>query len=159
MYYHNCHFFFLCYSVDLKLGTSHLLHSVQYFSSCCGEWDFFPGEERSKESSSGGGEIAGEKENKEVLVDGGNDGKLEKEVVVPEESLQVLWDDGYGKKTVKDFIDGAKEMIMPGDAGPPRWFCPPDCGKPLKDSPVLLYCPGIDSVGLGLTLHHKALGK
>ncbi|KAJ4836959.1 hypothetical protein Tsubulata_037672 [Turnera subulata] len=96
-----------------------------------------------KSSSSGGkvvsGEIAGEKESKEVLVDGGNDeGKLEKEVVAPEENLQALWDDGYGEKTVKDFIDGAKEMIKLDDAGPPRWFCPPDCGQPLKDSPGLI---------------------
>uniref|UniRef100_A0A2P2K8W7 Acyltransferase-like protein At1g54570ic n=1 Tax=Rhizophora mucronata TaxID=61149 RepID=A0A2P2K8W7_RHIMU len=33
------------------------------------------------------------------------------------------------------------------------------CGKPLKNSPLLLFLPGVDGVGLGLTLHHKALGK
>ncbi|KAJ6434309.1 hypothetical protein OIU84_017921 [Salix udensis] len=32
-------------------------------------------------------------------------------------------------------------------------------GNPLKDSPILLFCPGIVGVGLALTLHHKALGK
>ncbi|XP_061946666.1 phytyl ester synthase 1, chloroplastic-like isoform X2 [Populus nigra] len=72
--------------------------------------------------------------------------------------LDVLWDDGYGTKTAKDFFEGAKEMIRP-DGGPPRWFCPTECGQPLKDSPILLFCPGIVGVGLGLTLHHKALGK
>ncbi|XP_061945218.1 phytyl ester synthase 1, chloroplastic-like [Populus nigra] len=72
--------------------------------------------------------------------------------------LEPLWDDGYGTKTIKDYFDGAKEMIRP-DGGPPRWFCPIECGQPLKSSPTLLYLPGVDGVGLGLTLHHKALGK
>ncbi|KAF9670049.1 hypothetical protein SADUNF_Sadunf13G0028100 [Salix dunnii] len=72
--------------------------------------------------------------------------------------LDVLWDDGYGTKTVKDYFEEAKEMIRP-DGGPPRWFCPTECGKPLQDSPILLFCPGIVGVGLALTLHHKALGK
>ncbi|XP_052302337.1 phytyl ester synthase 1, chloroplastic-like [Populus trichocarpa] len=72
--------------------------------------------------------------------------------------LEPLWDDGYGTKTIKDYFDGAKEMIRP-DGGPPRWFCPIECGQPLKSSPTLLFLPGVDGVGLGLTLHHKALGK
>lgn len=72
--------------------------------------------------------------------------------------LDVLWDDGYGTKTVKDYFEEAKEMIRP-DGGPPRWFCPVECGQPLKDSPVLLFCPGLDGVGSALALHHKALGK
>jgi hypothetical protein len=55
--------------------------------------------------------------------------------------LELLWDDGHGTKTVKDYLDGAKEIIKP-DGGPPRWFCPAECGKPLKDSPVLLFLPG-----------------
>ncbi|KAF2287917.1 hypothetical protein GH714_003204 [Hevea brasiliensis] len=45
------------------------------------------------------------------------------------------------------------------DGGPPRWFCPLECGQPRKNSPTLLFLPGMDGVGLGLTLHHKALGK
>ncbi|KAI3707659.1 hypothetical protein L6452_26286 [Arctium lappa] len=48
---------------------------------------------------------------------------------------------------------------MKPDGGPPRWFCPISCGRPLKDSPVLLYLPGLDGLGLGLILHEKALGK
>lgn len=43
--------------------------------------------------------------------------------------------------------------------GPPRWFSPLDCGSPIKDSPLLLYLPGIDGVGLGLIKHHKRLGR
>ncbi|CAI0384385.1 unnamed protein product [Linum tenue] len=74
------------------------------------------------------------------------------------EDMDVLWDDGYGTKTVKDYLIASKDMIRP-DGGPPRWFCPVECGEPLKDSPILLFLPGTDGVGLGLTLHHKALGK
>ncbi|KAJ6413858.1 hypothetical protein OIU84_006629 [Salix udensis] len=103
-------------------------------------------------------------EKRDGLVDGGN-GRLkytrvEKKRVkdVISNDLEVLWDDGYGTKTVRDYLEGAKEIIKP-DGGPPRWFCPVECGQPLKDSPILLFCPGIDGVGLGLTLHHKALGK
>ncbi|KAL9356231.1 hypothetical protein Peur_049484 [Populus x canadensis] len=100
----------------------------------------------------------------EGLIDGGN-GRLkytrvEKKRVkdVISNDLEVLWDDGFGTKTVRDYLEGAKEIIKP-DGGPPRWFCPVECGQPLKDSPILLFFPGIDGVGLGLTLHHKALGK
>ncbi|CAI0432370.1 unnamed protein product [Linum tenue] len=74
------------------------------------------------------------------------------------EDMDVLWDDGYGTKTVKDYLIASKDMIRQ-DGGPPRWFCPVECGQPLEDSPVLLFLPGTDGVGLGLTLHHKALGK
>ncbi|KAG5549362.1 hypothetical protein RHGRI_014643 [Rhododendron griersonianum] len=106
----------------------------------------------------------GGKERIGSLVDLGN-GKLSSSAGVNEkgedvvlEKLEVLWDDGYGSKTVKDYLDNAKDMIKP-DGGPPRWFCPVECGRPLKDSPVLLFLPGMDGLGLGLTLHHKALGK
>ena len=72
----------------------------------------------------------------------------------PEKTIGVLID-GYGSKTLKDY---AKEIIKP-DGGPPRWFCPVECGRPLKDSPVLLFLLGMDGLGLGLILHHKALGR
>ncbi|CAK7340888.1 unnamed protein product [Dovyalis caffra] len=107
---------------------------------------------------------SGEKEKSGALIDGGNNGRLkpriEKKWVKDAifKDLELLWDDGYGTKTVKDYLDGAKEVIKP-DGGPPRWFCPAECGQPLKNSPVLLFLPGLDGVGLGLTLHHKALGK
>ncbi|XP_071933401.1 phytyl ester synthase 1, chloroplastic isoform X1 [Coffea arabica] len=74
------------------------------------------------------------------------------------EILQPLWDDGFGTQTFKDYLEIAKDIVRP-DYGPPRWFCPIECGCPLKDSPVLLYLPGLDGLGLGLILQHKALGK
>ncbi|KDP23610.1 hypothetical protein JCGZ_23443 [Jatropha curcas] len=103
-----------------------------------------------------------EKEEGRALIDGGN-GRLKtrvekKWVKDVTKDLEVLWDDGYGTNTVKDYLGVAKEMIRP-DGGPPRWFCPVECGQPLEDSPTLLFLPGMDGVGLGLTLHHKALGK
>ncbi|XWS58289.1 hypothetical protein CRYUN_Cryun08bG0021100 [Craigia yunnanensis] len=104
------------------------------------------------------GSEMGEKEKKKSLLDGGSGrfkSRIEKKMV---KELEVLWDDGFGTNTVKDYLDAAKDMIMP-DGGPPRWFCPVECGRPIKDSPVLLFLPGLDGVGMGLILHHKALGK
>ncbi|KAJ9180156.1 hypothetical protein P3X46_008435 [Hevea brasiliensis] len=115
----------------------------------------------------------GHKEKNGALIDGGTRVEEERAVIngengrlksilekkkVKDFSLEVFWDDGYGTKTVKDYFHVAKEMIMP-DGGPPRWFCPLECGQPRKNSPTLLFLPGMDGVGLGLTLHHKALGK
>lgn len=57
------------------------------------------------------------------------------------EKLEVLWDDGFGTQSGKDFFKSAMDFIKP-DGGPPRWFCPISCGTPLKDSPLLLYLPG-----------------
>ncbi|KAI3690044.1 hypothetical protein L2E82_48019 [Cichorium intybus] len=76
---------------------------------------------------------------------------------IPEE-LEPLWDDGYGTQTAKDYAYIAMDLIK-SDGGPPRWFCPIACGTPLKDSPILLYIPGIDGTGTGLVVHEKALGK
>ncbi|KAI3464043.1 hypothetical protein Pfo_020706 [Paulownia fortunei] len=45
------------------------------------------------------------------------------------------------------------------DGGPPRWFSPLECGCRSTGSPLLIFLPGIDGVGLGLTLHHKRLGE
>lgn len=58
------------------------------------------------------------------------------------EKLEPFWDDGYGTETVKDYFDAVQDMIKP-DGGPPRWFTPIACGRPLKDSPILLFLPGI----------------
>lgn len=57
------------------------------------------------------------------------------------EELKVLYDDGYGLNTVKDYLYAARDVIKP-DGGPPRWFCPVDCGRPVKDSPTLFFLPG-----------------
>ncbi|CAA2989926.1 acyltransferase At1g54570, chloroplastic [Olea europaea subsp. europaea] len=89
---------------------------------------------------------------------GSNVEEKKREKVSEEEKLEPLWDDGYGTQSVKDYLDLAKEIIKP-DGGPPRWFTPISCGPPLKDSPILLFLPGMDGLGLGLILHHKSLGK
>ncbi|KAL8238905.1 hypothetical protein R6Q59_015472 [Mikania micrantha] len=72
--------------------------------------------------------------------------------------LKPLWDDGYGTRSVKDYLETAMDLIR-SDGGPPRWFCPVACGAPVKDSPVLLYLPGMEGTGAGLAVHEKALGK
>ncbi|RWR94688.1 Diacylglycerol acyltransferase [Cinnamomum micranthum f. kanehirae] len=74
------------------------------------------------------------------------------------EELGLLYDDGFGSESVIDYLDVARELIRP-DGGPPRWFCPVECGRPIRGSPLLLFLPGLDGVGLGLILHHKSLGK
>lgn len=57
------------------------------------------------------------------------------------ETLEPLWDDGYGTYTVRDYFNMSKDIVK-SDGGPPRWFSPVACGCPLKDSPVLLFLPG-----------------
>ncbi|CAK7328372.1 unnamed protein product [Dovyalis caffra] len=46
-----------------------------------------------------------------------------------------------------------------GDGGPPRWFSPLECGSRSDNSPLLLFLPGIDGTGLGLSTQHNSLGK
>ncbi|CAO2208165.1 unnamed protein product [Urochloa humidicola] len=73
--------------------------------------------------------------------------------------LEALYDDGFGGVTVKDYFAAAK-AVSRDDGGPPRWFSPVECGRPaVDDAPPLLFLPGTDGVGMGLTLHHKSLGK
>lgn len=60
---------------------------------------------------------------------------------VDRKNLEPLWDDGYGNRTVKDYLELAKEFIKT-DGGPPRWFCPVECGEPMDNAPVLLFLPG-----------------
>jgi hypothetical protein len=53
------------------------------------------------------------------LIDGGNNGNLkhgvekrwEKDAILKD--LEILWDDRYGTKTVKDYLDGAREIVKP----------------------------------------------
>lgn len=72
--------------------------------------------------------------------------------------LSVLYDDGFGAASVKDYFAAAKEIVRP-DGGPPRWFCPVEAGQPINDAPVLFFLPGVDGTGMGLVMHHKSLGK
>ncbi|XP_026461091.1 acyltransferase-like protein At1g54570, chloroplastic [Papaver somniferum] len=65
--------------------------------------------------------------------------------------------------SVKDYLERSIDLIKP-DGGPPRWFSPVESnssggGVRFEDSPLLLYLPGLDGVGLGLIMHHQRLGK
>ncbi|XP_047082741.1 phytyl ester synthase 1, chloroplastic-like isoform X2 [Lolium rigidum] len=72
--------------------------------------------------------------------------------------LEVLCDDGFGSVTMKDYLEAVRTMPI-DDGGPPRWFCPVECGRPVVNSaPLLLFLPGTDGVGMELILHHKSLG-
>ena len=55
--------------------------------------------------------------------------------------IEMMWDDGFGTASMKDYLDNAKDMVKP-DGGPPRWFCPVESGPPLEGSPTLLFLPG-----------------
>ncbi|KAB1202776.1 hypothetical protein CJ030_MR8G022184 [Morella rubra] len=118
----------------------------------------------SSDSVVNGISIVGGRERTRTSKDQGNgrlSSKVEEKKRVEDnvlETLEPLWDDGYGTQTVRDYFDMATDIVKP-DGGPPRWFCPVICGCPLKDSPLLLFLPGMDGTGLGLVLHHKALGK
>ncbi|CAL1398523.1 unnamed protein product [Linum trigynum] len=68
-------------------------------------------------------------------------------------------------KTVKDYFVEAKGLIQStardGGGHHPRWISPAEdgCGSPPPDSPLFLYLPGIDGVGLGLIRQHHNLCK
>ncbi|EHA8588340.1 acyltransferase-like protein, chloroplastic [Cocos nucifera] len=71
---------------------------------------------------------------------------------------KLLDDSEIEPRGVKDYIDWSRDLVRP-DGGPPRWFSPLECGPCEKGSPLLLFLPGIDGVGLGLIRHHQRLGK
>lgn len=73
-------------------------------------------------------------------------------------SLEVLYNDGSGTESVKDYLEASREIIR-DDGGPPRWFCPLECGQPIQGAPLLLFLPGMDGTGFGLILHHRSLGR
>ncbi|KAG6438423.1 hypothetical protein SASPL_103366 [Salvia splendens] len=64
-----------------------------------------------------------------------------------------------GSSSLRNYFDQCRELISRSDDGPPRWFSPIGCRSRLKDSPLLLYLPGVDGVGLGLMMEHERLGK
>ena len=60
--------------------------------------------------------------------------------------LDALYDDGFGGVTVKDYFAAAR-AVSRDDGGPPRWFCPVECGRPAVDAaPLLLFLPGTRSL-------------
>ncbi|GAB4835945.1 hypothetical protein Ancab_000864 [Ancistrocladus abbreviatus] len=147
-----------CLQINSGIGQRHV---GRVFSSLgSGESSGLP----SESFMSNGAPVVKEKEKIGYGIDGGNGhmgfrvGQKKRGEDVATEKLDALWDDGFGTTSMKDYLDAAKEMIKP-DGGPPRWFCPVECGCPLKDSPLLLFLPGMDGVGLGLIMHHKPLGK
>ncbi|VAI43233.1 unnamed protein product [Triticum turgidum subsp. durum] len=82
-----------------------------------------------------------------------------KKQAAEESQLEVLYDDGFGSVTMKDYWEAVRAMPR-DDGGPPRWFCPVECGRPVVDrAPLLLFLPGTDGVGMELILHHQSLGK
>nr|XP_025881249.1 acyltransferase-like protein At1g54570, chloroplastic isoform X5 [Oryza sativa Japonica Group] len=81
---------------------------------------------------------------------------------VQEVGLEALYDDGFGEATVRDYFDALRATPLDGGGGggPPRWFCPVECGPPAVHAPpLLLFLPGIDGVGMELIMQHKSLGK
>jgi hypothetical protein len=71
----------------------------------------------------------------------------EEEVTVPKEEerpagLETLYDDGFESVTVNGYFAAAR-AVSRDDGGPPRWFCPVECGRPaVEDAPLLLFLPG-----------------
>ncbi|KAM3364140.1 hypothetical protein P3S68_018994 [Capsicum galapagoense] len=62
---------------------------------------------------------------------------------------------------MKGYLEWSKDMMI-ADGGPPRWFSPLDCAPPPpigNFSPLLLYLPGIDGLGIGLIKHHTRLAR
>ncbi|KAA0060337.1 acyltransferase-like protein [Cucumis melo var. makuwa] len=62
------------------------------------------------------------------------------------------------RRSLNDYFEQSVELIR-SDNGPPRWFSPLESGSRIDNSPLLLFLPGIDGVGLGLIKHHQRLGK
>ncbi|XP_024046197.1 acyltransferase-like protein At3g26840, chloroplastic isoform X6 [Citrus clementina] len=95
-----------------------------------------------------------EKNSSELEADTKQRIKLEKYSSESEEQ------EGNSRKWLKDYFDEAKDMIK-SDGGPPRWFSPLECGSHNRNSrsPLLLFLPGIDGVGLGLIRQHQRLGE
>ncbi|XP_051209777.1 phytyl ester synthase 1, chloroplastic isoform X8 [Lolium perenne] len=83
-----------------------------------------------------------------------------KKPAADESRLEVLYDDGFGAVTMRDYFEAVRVMTKQDHGGPPRWFCPVECGQPeVEKAPLLLFLPGIDGVGMELILHHKSLGR
>ncbi|CAO2831273.1 unnamed protein product [Amaranthus hypochondriacus] len=68
------------------------------------------------------------------------------------------------QKSWRDYFELAKLFVGSGNGGcdsVPRWFSPLESGfkRKMKNSPVLLYMPGLDGLGVGLVLQQQKLGK
>eukprot|EP00262_Sarcandra_glabra_P020684 TRINITY_DN8379_c0_g1_i1.p1 TRINITY_DN8379_c0_g1~~TRINITY_DN8379_c0_g1_i1.p1 ORF type:complete len:701 (+),score=98.94 TRINITY_DN8379_c0_g1_i1:35-2104(+) len=85
-------------------------------------------------------------------------GRFEKKSPPIETPRKGLDDSVIELRSIRDYFELSKDLVR-SDSGPPRWFSPLECGSRCKDSPLLLFLPGLDGVGLGLILHHQRLGK
>ncbi|KAJ6302298.1 hypothetical protein OIU77_016393 [Salix suchowensis] len=64
------------------------------------------------------------------------------------------------RKSLEGYFEESKNFMAKSSGdGPPRWFSPLECGSRLDNSPLLLFLPGIDGIGLGLSKQHNTLGK
>ncbi|CAK7350126.1 unnamed protein product [Dovyalis caffra] len=64
------------------------------------------------------------------------------------------------RKSLEDYFEQSKILITKSNGGgPPQWFSPLEGGSRLDNSPLLLFLPGIDGTGLGLSTQHNSLGK
>ena len=73
--------------------------------------------------------------------------------------LHALYDDGFGGVTVKDYFAAAK-AVSRDDGGPPRWFCPVECGRPAVDgAPLLLFLPGTRSLSWPVATTDQSLPR
>nr|XP_017247514.1 PREDICTED: acyltransferase-like protein At1g54570, chloroplastic [Daucus carota subsp. sativus] len=63
------------------------------------------------------------------------------------------------RRSFKDYLEHSKHLLTSSDGGPPRWFSPLECSSTPENSPLLLSLPGLDGVGLGLSLQYQRLGQ
>ncbi|CAI8613448.1 unnamed protein product [Vicia faba] len=95
-----------------------------------------------------------------VAAEKGNTVELKREEGGAEE-IDKRWEEKEEKQRRsgwKEYLEQATDLIV-GDGGPPRWFSPLECGSRLDNSPLMLFLPGIDGLGLGLISHHQKLGR
>ncbi|CAK8542690.1 unnamed protein product [Lathyrus sativus] len=77
------------------------------------------------------------------------------------EEIEKRWEEKEEKQRRsgwKEYLEQSKDLIS-DDGGPPRWFSPLECCWRSDNSPLMLFLPGIDGVGLGLISHHQKLGR
>ncbi|KAF5456972.1 hypothetical protein F2P56_021114 [Juglans regia] len=85
--------------------------------------------------------------------------RLQKRGEVEAVAAAMYEDPVVGRKSLKEYLERSKDLIIRSDGGPPRWFTPLECGPSSINSPLLLFLPGIIDSGLGLIKQHHRLGK
>ncbi|XP_071725385.1 phytyl ester synthase 2, chloroplastic-like [Rutidosis leptorrhynchoides] len=94
--------------------------------------------------------------------EGADDNKYNSVAAPP--SASHVYTEESPKKSLRDYFQEAMVLVKHRASGSddddvPRWFSPVECGPPSDNSPLLLYLPGIDGVGLGLIRQHHRLRK